>query len=428
VLFRPSILFVANFVVAALAQSSSAPAAITFNEQIAPILQKHCQGCHRSGEVAPMAFTDFRTTRPWARAIKEAVLSKKMPPWPADPAYSHFANDRRLDAAEIRALVDWVDAGAPEGSHVDSPRRAVPPVLGWNIRPDVVLKMDKPYPVPATGALQYAYIIIPTGFTWDTWVTAAEIRSTAPSVVHHINAIVRPPGAAWLRDVQPGVPYVPDAAAHDGEPDSNDPQAGLIDGDDEFLAGYAPGMQAQRFDTDHSAKMIPAGSDIVLQVHHTANGKTTEEDLISIGLSLAAAPPEKRFYSATAVSWHWEIPPGDPHYEGHASLTFGEPVELVFIQPHMHLRGKDVTVRLVTPGAPPRILLSVPKFSFSWQLIYYLAEPLQLPKGSKIEIVCHWDNSADNPFNPDPKKAVKWGNQSWDEMLTVNMGVITGLE
>ncbi len=409
---------------AAVVPAAGAPLDITFNRHILPILQKNCQSCHRPGEAAPMSLLDYASVRPWAKAIRSAVLRRTMPPWFADPHYGTFANDRSLSDADIHTIEGWVDAGAPEGAPKDKPA----PVhwnTGWNIRPDVILEMPQPYPVPAAGTLEYAYVVIPTGFSIDTWVTAGEIRPSAPSVVHHINAIVRPPGEPWLRDVKPGVFYIPDPNAHEGQPDSHDPQAALIDANDEFLVGYAPGMQAQRFDLDRSAKMIPAGSDIVLQIHYTANGKTAVEDRPRIGLTLAQAPPLKRFYSATAVSWRWEIPPGDPNYEGHAKLTFGEPVTLVSIQPHMHLRGKDMTIQLVYPDGKSQTVLSVPRFSFSWQVIYYFAQPLSLPAGTRVEVTAHWDNSANNPWNPDPGKAVRWGNQSWDEMLSLPMGVIT---
>jgi len=395
----------------------------TFNKDVLPILQKNCQTCHRPGEVGPMGLLTYQETRPWAKAIKAAVLSKKMPPWFADPHFGQFLNDRRLSDADVKTLVTWVDGGAPEGDPKDKPL----PIRwreGWNIRPDVILQTTKPMTVPATGTLQYTYIVIPTGFTKDTWVTAAEIRPTARSVVHHMSAIVRPPGEPWLRDAKPGEPYIPNEASKEGTPDSNDPQAGLIDANDEFLVGYAPGMQAQRFDIDHSAKLIPAGSDIILQVHYTTNGKTVEHDQPRIGLTLAKEVPPKRFMSAVAMNYHWTIPPGDPNYEGHARLTFGEPVELVFIQPHMHLRGKDMTINLVYQDGRTSTLLSVPHYDFTWQVIYYLAKPLMLPAGTKVEITAHWDNSANNPYNPDPTKSVEWGNQSWDEMLSVPMGVV----
>lgn len=412
--------FVAVLLLGAFTYTASAA---TFNKDVLPILQKNCQSCHRPGEIGPMSLLDYPSARPWAKAIKAAVLSRKMPPWFADPKYGHFSNDRRLTEAQIKTIAAWVDAGAPEGDAKDKPA----PVKwrdGWNIRPDVILQMARPFTVPATGTLQYAYIVIPTGFTKDTWVTAGEIRPGARAVVHHMSAIVRPPGAAWLKDAKPGEPYIPQANAREGQPDSNDPQGGLIDAEDEFLCGYAPGMQPQRFDIDHSAKLIPAGSDIVLQVHYTTNGKTAVQDQTRIGLTLAKGPPPRRFYSVTAQNWHWEIPPGDPNYEAHARLTFGEPAELVFLQPHMHLRGKDMTIRLQYPTGESETLLSVPRYSFNWQIIYYLAKPLQVPMGTRVEVTAHWDNSANNPNNPDPAKAITWGNQSWDEMLSVPMGVI----
>jgi hypothetical protein len=394
-------------------------AAPTFYKDILPVLQKNCQSCHRAGEIGPMAFTDYRSTRPWAKSIKAAVLSRKMPPWFADPRYGHFSNDRPLKEGDIAAIVSWVDAGAPEGDVKESPR----PIRwkdGWSIDPDVVFEMPQPFNVPARGMLDYAYIVFPTGFTKDTWVTAGEIRPGTRSVVHHMSAIVRPPGEAWLKDARPGVPYFPPGGA---QPET-DMQAGLITMNDEFLAGYSPGMQAQRFDIDHSAKLIPAGSDIVLQIHYTPNGSTAVQDRTRIGLTLSKTDPPKRFYSAVVNSAKWEIPPGDPNYEGHARLTFGEPVELVSIQPHMHVRGKDMTIRLMYPNGQSETLLSVPHYDFNWQVIYYLATPLHLPQGTKVEVTAHWDNSANNPRNPDPSRPVRWGNQSSDEMLSVPLSVI----
>jgi hypothetical protein len=414
---------VSLFFPAVLVFAAAPVPAPTFNKDVLPILQKNCQTCHRPGEVGPMPLMTYQETRPWAKAIKAAVLAEKMPPWFADPHFGQFQNDRRLRDVEIKTLVNWVDSGAPEGDLKDKPLPAHWRE-GWNIRPDVILQVPRPMTVPATGTLQYTYIVIPTGFKKDTWVTAAEVRPSARSVVHHMSAVVRPPGEAWLRDAKPGEPYIPDASSKEGTPDSNDPQAGLINENDEFLVGYAPGMQAQRFDIDHSAKLIPAGSDIILQVHYTTNGKTVEHDQPRIGLTLAQQPPAKRFMSAVAMNYHWTIPPGDPNYEGHARLTFGEPVELVFIQPHMHLRGKDMTVNLVYPDGRTSTVLSVPHYNFAWQIIYYLAKPLMLPAGTKVEITAHWDNSPNNPFNPDPSKAIEWGNQSWDEMLSVPMGVV----
>ncbi len=391
----------------------------TFNKDILPILQKNCQSCHRPGEIGPMPLLTYEGTRPWARAIKQAVATGKMPPWFADGNYGHFSNDRRLRADEIRTIDAWVDAGAPEGDSKDKPA-PVKWAEGWNIRTDAIFQMPDPFPVPATGTLDYVYVVIPTGFTKDTWVTAAEVRPSARASVHHVLTVVRPPGSQWMKDAKPFVPYTPPLPSADGD----DPQARPVNMSYELLAAYSPGMQAQRFDIDESAKLIPAGSDIVLQLHYTPNRKTMVADQTRVGLTLASEAPRKRFMSAVAASSRIEIAPGEANAEGHARLTFGEPVELVFIQPHMHLRGKDMTVRLVYPSGESETVLHVPHYDFHWQILYYLKKPLQLPEGTRVEVTAHWDNSAANPNNPDPTKTVKYGFQSTEEMLNAAMGVI----
>jgi hypothetical protein len=397
------------------------PAVPTFNKDVLPILQKNCQTCHRPGEIGPMPLLTYEGTRPWAKSIKQAVAARKMPPWFADPKFGHFANDRRLSSADIRVIEEWADAGAPEGDPKDRPA-PVQWTDGWNIRADEIFQMPDPFPVPAKGDLDYVYIVIPTGFRKDTWVTAAEVRPRARTVVHHVLAVVRPPGSQWMKDARPFVPYVPPLASEAG-----DPQGQPVNMSYELLAAYSPGMQPQRFDIDRSAKLIPAGSDLVLQVHYTPNGKATE-DQTRVGLTVAPEAPAKRFMSAVAASANWEIPPGDANAEGHARLTFGEPVELVYIQPHMHVRGKNMTVRLVYPNGSSQTLLSVPHYDFHWQIIYYLDRPLQLPQGTHVEVTAHWDNSAGNPNNPDPTKTVKYGFQSTEEMLNASMGVIIELD
>jgi len=405
--------------VATIAFAASPP---TFNRDVLPILQKHCQVCHRPGEIAPMPLLSYQDARPWAKAIKAQVATRKMPPWFADPAYGHFENERGLSEQDTRTIETWVEAGAPEGEAKDKPA----PIAwneGWNIRPDAIFQMPDPYAVPARGTLDYLYIVIPTGFTKDTWVTAAEIRPGAPSVVHHALAVVRPPGSEWLKEAKPFVPYMP--PLEDAESASqNDPQSKPVDMSYELLAAYSPGMGAQRFDIDRSAKLIPAGSDIILQVHYTPNGKMAMSDQTRVGVTLTGDRPPKRFYSAVAASANWTIAPGDANAEGRARLTFGEPVELVYVQPHMHVRGKDMIVKLTYPDGRTETILSVPRYDFHWQIVYYLAKPLELPQGTRVEAVAHWDNSANNAANPDPSLTVKYGFQSTDEMLSANMGVI----
>ena len=403
----------------------AASAIPTFNQDVLPILQKNCQVCHRPGEIGPMPLLTYEQTRPWAKAIRMAVLNKAMPPWFADPQYGHFMNDRSLNDREIAQIVSWVNAGAPEGN----PKGAPAPIqwkTGWNIQPDQIFQMPDPYVIPATGTLEYLYIVIPTQFIRDTWVTAAEVRPSARAAVHHAIAVVRPPGSQWLKEAKPFIPYVPpvESATAEAQPGPNDPQSDPVNMSYEYLAGYSPGMQAERFDADQSAKLIPAGSDIVLQMHYMTNGKTAVNDQTRLGLTLAKEPPRKRFMSAVVSGGRWAIPPGNPNFEGHAKLTFGEPVELVFLQPHMHVRGKDMTIRLVYPTGKTETLLAVLHYDFYWQLVYYLDKPRQLPQGTRVEVTAHWDNSANNPRNPDPAATVRWGNQSWDEMLSLAMGII----
>ncbi len=407
-------LFILLLIATAGFAAEASPAA-TFNRDVLPILQKNCQSCHRPGEIGPMALLTYAGARPWAKAIKTAVISRKMPPWFADPKYGHFKNDPRLSDGDLRKIVDWVDGGTLEGDAKDKPA-PIQWADGWNIQPDAVLQMPDPYTVPATSVLQYVYIVFPTGFTRDTYVTAAEVRPGNRSAVHHAVALVRPPGSRWLKDAKPFVPYIPPAGAG-GQPDNPRfaPQT---------LVSYSAGMQAQRFDMDDSAFLIPAGSDIVLQLHYIANGKSTALDQTKIGLTLASAPPRKVLFSFAALSWDWEIPPGNPNFEGRAELTLGSPVELVFVQSHMHLRGKDMTIRLEYPDGKSETVLSVPHYDFNWQIIYYLDQPLALPKGTRVEVTAHWDNSANNPYNPEPAATVRWGDQSWDEMLSAPLGVI----
>ena len=403
------------------ANTSSVP--VTFNKDVLPILQRNCQSCHRSGEVAPMSFVTYQETRPWARAIKTAALTKKMPPWFADPRYGHFANERKLTEGEIGTLVAWAENGAPEG---DVKTRPAPVEFldGWNIgKPDKVIAMPQAFAVPAEGTVEYQYIPIPGGFTEDTWVTAAEVRPGNRAVVHHVIAFVRPPGSKWMKDAKPGVPFAPVVHKRDANGARvDDPQRGGESGGSgggafgEFLVGFAPGLQPQRFDLGGAAKLVPAGSDIVLQMHYTANGKAAT-DVTKIGLVLAKEPPQRRYLTMNAPNGRFAIPPGDPNYEVKSQITLQETAELVWLMPHMHLRGKDFEFRVVYPTGESEMLLKVPKFDFNWQLGYDEVKPLVLPKGTRIECTAHFDNSPNNPANPNPKVEVRWGDQSWEEMM-----------
>ena len=400
-------------------------AQVTFNKDVLPILQNHCQECHRPGEIGPMPFLTYEGTRPWAKSIKTAVATHKMPPWFADPRFGHFLGDRRLSDADIATLTSWVDAGAPEGDAKDKPS---PRTFrdGWNIRPDLVLQLPKPFQIPAKGTIEYTYITVSAPFEKDTWVLAGEIRPTSRSVVHHVIANVRPKGSRWMRESKlGGEPYAPgpNRMKEQFEKAKAESSGGAVNLENEFLVGYVPGMQPQRFDIDRSAKLIPAGADIVFEVHYTTNG-TNMEDQTKVGLELASAPPERLFMSVTAAQTKLNIEPGDPNAEAKALLTFGAPVDYVYTQPHMHLRGKDMLLKAFYPTGESETLLNVPRYDFNWQIVYYEQKPLHFEKGTKLELTAHWDNSPNNKFNPDPTATVHWGDQSWEEMLAAPMAVI----
>jgi len=368
-----------------------------------------------------MPLMTYQSTRPWAKAIKAAVQSKKMPPWFADPRYGHFANEKHLTDGQIATLAVWADNGAPEGDAKDAPA----PVAfrdGWNIRPDVVFQMPTPLKIPAKGTVEYTYVAVSAPFKEDTWVLAGEIRPTDRAHVHHVIAMVRPKGSKWMAQAQLGAePYAPGPNRQADMVKANKGDLSVLTAD--FLVGYVPGMEAQRFDIDHSAKLIPAGADIVLEVHYTANG-TEGSDQVRVGLELAEEAPKRIFMSVGAAQPGLVIAPGDPNAEAKATVKFGQPVDFVYMQPHMHLRGKDMKIEAQYPTGEKETLLNVPHYDFNWQIVYYEKTPLHLPKGTELQLTAHWDNSPNNKWNPDPTATVRWGDQSWQEMLSAPMAVI----
>ncbi|MGH9672878.1 MAG: thiol-disulfide isomerase, partial [Bryobacteraceae bacterium] len=264
---------------------SLAAEAPTFHKDVAPILQSRCQSCHRPGEIGPMPLLTYRETRPWAKSIKEAVLSRKMPPWFANAAHGRFSNDRSLTGAEIQTLAAWVDAGAPEGAPQDGP----PPrrfVSGWNLphTPDVVLEMPKEFTIPVSGRVEYTYIVLPLNLTEDKWVQMAEARPGSGKVVHHITAYIRDPESKWLRgEAQPGVPFTAPKQFPDGRPRSDLGGMG-----NEILFFYVPGYDPTVF-APGQAKRIRAGSDLVMEMHYTPNG-TQQTDRSRVGIVFAKEP------------------------------------------------------------------------------------------------------------------------------------------
>jgi len=276
--------------------------------------------------------------------------------------------------------------------------------------------MPKAFELPATGTINYKYIVVKTNFKEDMWVVAAEMRPGNSKVLHHGKVWVRPAGSTWLKDAIPGEAY------------ENETQRDIIgrnspeEGND-ILGKFNPGLGPQRFDQEGAAKFVPKGSDLVYEMHYTATGKP-ESDVSKLGLVLAKADPKKRYYfHAGPTANNLAIPSGDGHAEVVSEVTLDAPGRLVYAQPHMHLRGKDFELQVVAPGQATKTVLKG-KFDFEWQMGYQYAEPLQLPKGTKLRFITHFDNSPANRFNPDPAKKVVWGPQNWDEMSNCFIGVL----
>lgn len=360
---------------------------VTYSNQIARLLQQRCVECHREGEIAPFPLTDYAEVVGWAETMQEVVHQGRMPPWFASPEYGKFVNDGRLSDEEKRLLDDWIAAGCPEGdrSQLPEPRKFT---VGWQIpQPDQVVYIhDEPVAVQAEGTVAYQYYSVDPGFTEDKWIKAAECRPDNRGVVHHIVAFFVPPGEK-IRD---GVQHV--------------------------MVGYAPGMPPVQFQDD-AAMFVAAGSRIVFQMHYTPNG-SEQRDRSSMGLVFADPTTVKmRVGGGAAANRFFQIPPGDGNFEVRSHYRFNKDVRLLTLTPHMHLRGKSFRYEAEYPDGTREVLLDIPHYDFNWQLRYRLAEPKLLPKGTKLECTAHFDNSAENLANPDPTQAVRWGDQTWEEMM-----------
>ena len=363
---------------------------VTYATQISRIMQRRCEECHRAGEVAPFALESYDDAVEHSAMMKEVVLQRRMPPWHADPRYGRFSNDRRMEQDEIDQLLAWIDAGTPLGDAKDlpAPRQWT---TGWQIeKPDYVFELPKVVKVPATGTVEYQYYVVPTNLKEDIWIQAAEARPGNPSVVHHIIVFCRNPKAD----------------DDDGDGFGGQHVCGVAPGDPPLV--LPPGV----------ARRIPAGAELIFQMHYTPNGKATT-DRSKVGFELYKGKDKPQHFSHTqpVMNMRIKIPAGEPNYKVESSYKFPRDAKIYQLMPHMHLRGKDFLYELKRPDGQTQVLLSVPQYDFNWQNTYRLVEPVDAPKGSTLHCVAHFDNSKDNPANPNPKKVVRWGDQTWQEMM-----------
>ena len=380
-------------------------AAPSFYKDVLPILQDHCQSCHRTGQIGPMPLVTYQDARKWSAEIVRRTTAREMPPWFADPGIGHFSNDPSLTAEQIATLAEWAHAGSAAGNPADAPlpRKWA---TGFTIpQPDLVIAMPKAVAIPARGDIAYTYEIVHTGFTQDRWVRMSEIRPSSREHVHHGVVYIRQPGSAWLAHSPVGTPFT-NVSMEDSMTKSD------------LLLVYAPGSSPDEW-PEGMAKLIPRGSDLVFQMHYTANGKPAT-DQSSIGMIFAKAPPKQRVMTLQLTNSHFRIPPGDPAYRVEARGTIPNDALLLSFFPHLHLRGKEFEYNIVhrESGGKYTIepLLKV-NYNFYWQLSYRLAEPRFLKAGTELQAVAIFDNSRKNPHNPDPDAEVTWGDQTYNEMM-----------
>jgi hypothetical protein len=397
----------------------------TFSKDVAPIFYSKCVGCHRPGEVAPMSLITYKDVRPWARAIRDKVSTRTMPPWFADPAHGAFKNDRSLTQAQIDTIVKWVDADARQGDPAQLPPL---PVLadGWQIgKPDVVFEMPIEFHIPADGTVEYQYFEVATNFKEDRWLIAGEVRAGNREHVHHIIVSAIEPSTS----ARPNALTVRAIADGDGAPRAprqlTDAQRAQLAtaarrANAISLVNWAVGEDAPVY-PEGMGKRIPAGSTLQFQVHYTTNGAPAT-DRSRIGLIFAKQPPKNEMRTALIANTQFAIPAGENNHTIEAEATFSQDVKVWNMHPHMHLRGKDMTYTAIYPDGRQEVVLRVPKYDFGWQTDYALARPLSLPKGSKLHVTAHYDNSPANRANPDPTAIVRWGDQTWEEMM---IGYIT---
>ncbi len=369
---------------AASAETAQAP---DYSTDVAPILRTQCAGCHRDGGIGPWAMDSHGRVKNYARMIEEVILTRRMPPFDPNPDFGVFKNGHRLSREESQTLMRWIDAGAPRGDGPDPLTEPLPPLVDWSLgKPDLVLRLPEVQQIPATGVLEYRKIPMPTPTTNEFWLAGVDIRPGNRKVVHHVILYAQWPGC-------------PDDGSGNGV----------------FIYGWAPGAQGSLY-PDGVGKRVPAGATFMAEVHYTTCG-SPQTDQSEIALYLRSGPQDRAAETRQVSDHKIDVAPGDPDARRHAVYAFRNPATIYSLSPHMHFRGKAMKYELLLPSGKRETLLDVPRYDFRWQHTYLLKEPRKVPAGSWLLMSGAFDNSADNPNNPDPKKEVTFGLQSWDEMF-----------
>lgn len=425
------------------------PKNITFTKDVAPIFFKNCAQCHQPNDIAPFSVLSYKDVRPWAKSIREKVASREMPPWRADPYFGEFSNNMRLSQADVETIVAWVDGGAKEGNSKDLPPLPIASNK-WTIgQPDVVLQMPQAFTLDSKGADDYIYFRVPTNFTEDRWVQAAEFRPGNKRVVHHAVVFIETPqmleaarmlaqrgggkfdpqtsssvferapgpeqlffkdGTVWR--IKMDAPVLNDAC----NTSSSNARSASAGAGSVILTAYAPGKNPDVYPAG-TAKRIPAGSNLILQMHYSKTTGKPETDRTSIAFVFSKEPVTKVVETMTVVNSSFAIPPGAENHEATACFTVPRDIQMVNYFPHMHVRGKDMKYEIVRPDGSRETLLWVDKYHFNWQTLYVLKNTVPIPKGSRFIVTAHFDNSTKNKLNPDPAKTVRFGEPTYDEML-----------
>jgi hypothetical protein len=370
------------------AHATAAHAKISYSKTIAPLLEQKCVSCHREGGGAPFAMSSYQIVRGFSPMMREVIRVKRMPPWHADPHYGTFQGDRSLTVAQAQTLVHWVEAGAPRGSGPDPLLQVNPDLAQWKHGPpDLILDVPE-FDIPASGTIDYQYPRLKNPLGHDAWIAAIELHPGNKQTVHHIltflddRAVNRSPAGSRQGNIQVG--------------------------------GYAPGMSPVVFQPG-TGMYLPKDADFVFQMHYTANGQAMT-DHSQVGLYFLKEPPKYAIHTGMVAKYRFTIAPGEPSHTEVSEKVWDRDAIVYAIMPHAHVRGKAAKMTAYFPDGREQVLLNVPRYDFSWQTDYVFTQPLIVPKGTKFVFEMTWDNSAQNPGNPDPTKAVHWGDQTWDEM------------